>query len=197
MLLNDKQITAFALGLGMIKPFAPKHIRKTDEGHPVISYGLGSYGYDIRLSPKEFAIFRHQPGRIVDPKDFQPDSLETVELQEDSNGKYFIIPGNSYGLGVALECLDIPSNITVLCIGKSTYARAGIIANVTPGEAGWKGHLTLEFSNSSPADCKIYANEGVIQLLFLVGKPCETTYDSRESGGKYQNQTENITHSRV
>lgn len=220
MILNDKQITELAKD-GMIHPFCPELVQRVSMTgvpawdtsgatnfnpaaslHPeptikVLSYGLGSYGYDIRLSSLEFAIFRHIPGRVVDPKNFKSDSLENVPLQVDENGKYFIIPGNSYGLGVALEYLNIPDNITVLCIGKSTYARAGIIANVTPGEAGWKGHLTLEFSNSSPADCRIYAGEGVVQLLFLRGVKCSTTYQTRKLGGKYQNQTENITHSRV
>ena len=180
---------------GMIAPFESRLVRKVENNLPVISYGLSSFGYDIRLSPSEFRIFRHIPGTVVDPKNFNPDNLEATILQEDKNGHFFILPAHSYGLGVALEKLAIPNNITVLCIGKSTYARVGLIANLTPGEAGWRGHLTLEFSNSSSADCRIYANEGVVQLLFLEGNPCETSYQKRQ--GKYQDQPEKVIFSRV
>nr|WP_263013024.1 dCTP deaminase [Ancylothrix sp. D3o] len=178
----------------MIKPFEPRLVRKVD-GLPVISYGLSSFGYDIRLSPAEFRIFRHIPGTVVDPKNFNPDNLEPTKLYSDSNGSYFVLPAHSYGLGVALERLEIPENITVICIGKSTYARCGLIANLTPGEAAWRGHLTLEFSNSSSADCRIYANEGVVQLLFFEGEPCQTSYETRS--GKYQDQSEVVTLPRV
>ena len=178
----------------LITPFVPSLIREVD-GNSVISFGPSSFGYDIRLSMKEFKIFRHIPGTVIDPKNFNPKNLEDAELHGDENGDYFIIPAHSYGLGVAVEKLNIPSNISVLCIGKSTYARTGIIANLTPAEAGWKGHLTLEFSNSSSGDCRIYANEGVVQLLFLEGDRCDTSYQERE--GKYQNQSEEITLARV
>ena len=185
---------------GMISPFEPSLIRelKGDQAlpfRPVISYGLSSYGYDIRLSPAEFRIFRHIPGTVVDPKNFNPQNLEPTQLHTDANGSYFILPAHSYGLGVALERLQIPDNITVICIGKSTYARCGIIANLTPAEAAWRGHLTLEFSNSSSADCRIYANEGVVQLLFLEGEPCAISYEARQ--GKYQDQAEIVTLARV
>jgi dCTP deaminase len=106
-----------------------------------------------------------------------------------------VLPAHSYGLGVALERLEVPENVTVICIGKSTYARIGIIANLTPAEAGWRGHLTLEFSNSSSADCRIYANEGIVQLLFLEGVPCEVSYEKRR--GKYQDQSEQVTLARI
>jgi dCTP deaminase len=185
---------------GMISPFEPTLIReqKGDETlaiRPLISYGLSSYGYDIRLSPTEFRIFRHIPGTIVDPKNFNPQNLESTQLHIDASGSYFILPAHSYGLGVALERLQVPENITVVCIGKSTYARCGIIANLTPAEAAWRGHLTLEFSNSSSADCRIYANEGVVQLLFLEGEPCAISYEARQ--GKYQDQLEIVTLARV
>ena len=111
------------------------------------------------------------------------------------DGAYFILPAHSYGLGVALERMRVPANITVICLGKSTYARLGIIVNTTPAEASWEGHLTLEFSNSSGADCRIYANEGICQLLFFEGDPCETTYSDRK--GKYQDQAERVTLARV
>ena len=179
---------------GMITPFEPQLIRRVEKV-PVISYGLSSFGYDIRLSPLEFRIFRHIPGTVVDPKHFNPENLEQTLLHSDANGSYFILPAHSYGLGVALEKLEVPSNITVLCIGKSSYARVGLIANLTPAEASWRGHLTLEFSNSSSADCRIYANEGVVQLLFLEGEPCSVSYETRQ--GKYQDQPEAVTLVRV
>lgn len=193
MIQNDLWINEMA-SKGMISPFEPQLVRRLED-LPVISYGLSSFGYDIRLSPNEFRVFRHIPGTVVDPKHFNPDNLEPVELHHDENGSFFILPAHSYGLGVALERLDVPDNITVLCIGKSTYARCGIIANLTPAEAQWRGHLTLEFSNSSSADCRIYANEGVVQLLFLEGQPCAVSYDKRK--GKYQDQPEKVIFSRV
>jgi len=189
---------------GMISPFVSKLVRRIEKQNgliveasllPVLSYGLSSYGYDIRLSPKEFFIFQHIPGTVIDPKNFNQDNLRSVELHSDKNGDYFILPAHSYGLGVALEKLDLPSNITVICIGKSSYARCGVILNLTPAEAGWKGHLTLECSNSSSADCRIYAKEGIVQLLFFEGEPCEVSYSDRN--GKYQNQKEEVTLSRM
>lgn len=183
---------------GMIYPFEPSLVRLRDlypDATPVLSYGCSSYGYDLRLSPREFLVFRHVPGTVVDPKDFSPRNLESVPLHRDEHGQYFILPGHSYGLGVAMECLRIPANITCLFIGKSTYARCGVIANTTPGEAGWQGHLTLEFSNSSAADCRIYANEGVVQALFFEGAPCSVSYEDRS--GKYQNQPERVVAARI
>jgi len=193
MIKNDIWITSMA-EKGMITPFKSQLIRNV-ENLPVISYGLSSFGYDIRLSPNDFRIFRHIPGTVVDPKNFNPDNLESSKIHQDENGSFFILPAHSYGLGVALEKLEIPENISVLCIGKSSYARIGLIANLTPAEAGWRGHLTLEFSNSSSADCRIYANEGVVQLLFLEGEPCSVSYHTRQ--GKYQDQPEKVTLARV
>ncbi len=193
MILNDLQITQLA-GRGMIAPFFPRLIRRTSD-YPVLSYGLSSYGYDLRLSAREFKIFRHIPGTVVDPKKFNPRNLETTALHQDGHGEYFILPARSYGLGVAVERLSLPCDVSAMCVGKSTYARCGIIANLTPAEAGWKGHLTLEFSNSSEADCRIYANEGVVQMIFLQGEPCETTYKART--GKYQGQGQRITLPRI
>jgi dCTP deaminase len=199
MIKNDTWITQMA-SAGMIAPFEPNLIRQVQvEGNsslrPVISYGLSSYGYDIRLSAVDFRIFRHVPGTVIDPKNFSSKNLEASELHSDDNGSFFILPAHSYGLGVALERLEVPENVTVVCIGKSTYARTGVIANLTPAEAGWRGHLTLEFSNSSSADCRLYANEGVVQLLFLEGEPCAVSYEDRR--GKYQDQTESVTLARV
>ncbi|MEL6221143.1 MAG: dCTP deaminase [Cyanobacteria bacterium J06627_8] len=199
MIKNDAWIARMA-EQGMIIPFEPALVRKVDSGtvssmRPVISYGLSSYGYDLRLSPAEFRIFRHIPGKVVDPKNFNSDNLESTALHSDDSGEFFILPAHSYGLGVALERIELPNNITVICIGKSTYARCGIIANLTPAEAAWRGHLTLEFSNSSSADCRIYANEGIVQLLFLEGEPCQVSYETRR--GKYQDQPERVTLAKV
>jgi len=193
MLKNDKWIIDEAQK-GMIVPFEPQLVRHVDS-RKVISYGLSSYGYDLRLAPEDFRVFKHIPGTVVNPKKFNPENLEAVPLQTDEDGSFFIIPANSYALGVSLERLKIPTNITVLCIGKSTMARCGIIANITPAEASWEGYLTLEFSNASSADCRIYANEGVLQLLFLEGEPCQTTYADRF--GKYQNQPQVVTLAKV
>lgn len=191
--LSDIEISRLAQE-GLITPYVGSSVRELVDNFKtrrVISFGSSSYGYDLRLSPKEFLIFRHIPGTVVDPKAFNPNNLEPAPLHRDAHGEFFILPGNSYGLGVALEYLDLPPDITALFIGKSTYARCGVIANLTPGEAGWRGHLTLEFSNSSAADVRMYANEGVVQALFFRGAPCATSYADRS--GKYQDQPESIT----
>ena len=197
MLKNDLWINQKA-SEGMIKPFQSnlvRHLEPDNKQKPVLSYGCSSYGYDLRLSSKEFLIFRHIPGTVMNPKKFNPNNLEKSVLHHDNDGDFFILPAHSYGLGVALEKMKVPENITVICIGKSTYARLGIIVNTTPAEAGWEGHLTLEFSNSSGADCRIYAEEGICQLLFFEGDPCSTTYKDRK--GKYQNQPERVTLAKI
>lgn len=200
VLLNDIEIARLAAE-GMISPFLDHLVRQVEEERSwqegtrtvsakgvrrVLSYGASSYGYDLRLSPGEFKIFRHVPGTVVDPKAFTSANLEAVELHADSHGEYFVLPAHSYGLGVALERLELPGDVTALFIGKSSYARCGVVANLTPGEAGWRGHLTLEFSNSSGADVRLYANEGIVQALFFRGDPCGTSYEDRS--GKYQDQ---------
>jgi dCTP deaminase len=203
MIKNDRWIREQAAA-GMIAPFQPQLVRIVNKPQslqepwdirPVLSYGTSSYGYDLRLSPKEFLIFRHVPGTVMNPKRFNPNNLEPTPLHHDEDGDYFILPAHSYGLGVALERLRVPPMITVICLGKSTYARLGVILNMTPAEAAWEGHLTLEFSNSSGADCRVYAGEGVCQLLFFEGEPCETTYSDR--AGKYQGQPESVVTSRI
>lgn len=198
-LLNDIEISRLAQA-GMINPYLGSLVRELDSDHwrpsrRAISFGASSYGYDLRLSPREFLIFRHVPGTVVDPKAFNPANLEPTPLHHTPEGDFFILPGHSYGLGVALEHLDIPPDITAQFIGKSTYARCGVIANLTPGEAGWRGHLTLEFSNSSAADVRVYANEGIVQALFFRGEPCSTSYADRL--GKYQDQPESVTLARA
>lgn len=196
MLKNDRWIIHQAKNHGMIEPFSPSMVRfEPGLEQSVLSYGTGSYGYDIRLSSKDFKIFRHVPGTVVNPKRFNRSNLQEITLNFDEDGEFFVLPGHSYGLGVAVEKIRVPPNVTVVCLGKSTYARLGVIVNTTPAEAGWIGHLTLEFSNSSSADCRLYANEGICQLLFFEGEDCQVTYDQRN--GKYQNQPESVIVARV
>ena len=174
--LSDKNIRKLAIEEGMISPFEDKQVR---EGK--ISYGLSSYGYDARVS-EEFKIFTNVNSEIVDPKNFKSTNFVT------QNGTECIIPPNSFALARTVEKFKIPKDILVICLGKSTYARCGIIVNVTPLEPGWEGYVTLEFSNTTPLPAKIYANEGVAQFIFLKGmeKP-EVTYADRK--GKYMGQT--------
>ncbi len=175
MILSDKWIREQAKN-GMIEPFVESQKR---DG--IISYGLSSYGYDARCST-EFKIFTNVNNAIVDPKNFSPSSF--VDRETD----VCIIPPNSFVLARTVEYFRIPRDVLVICLGKSTYARCGIIVNVTPIEPEWEGHVTLEFSNTTPLPAKIYANEGVCQFLFFKGdQPCEVSY--RDRAGKYMNQT--------
>ena len=174
--LSDKNIRKLAIENDMISPFEDKQVR---EGK--ISYGLSSYGYDARVS-EEFKIFTNVNSEIVDPKNFKSTNFVT------KNGTECIIPPNSFALARTVEKFKIPKDILVICLGKSTYARCGIIVNVTPLEPGWEGYVTLEFSNTTPLPAKIYANEGVAQFIFLKGKETpEVTYADRK--GKYMGQT--------
>ena len=174
-ILADHQIRDLAVNHGMIEPFVEKQTR---EG--VISYGLSSYGYDSRCSD-EFMIFTNVDNAIVDPKDFSQQSF--VERKTD----VCVIPPNSFVLTRTVEYFKIPEDVLVVCLGKSTYARCGLIVNVTPLEPGWEGHVTLEISNTTPLPAKVYANEGVAQFLFFKGSaPCEVSYSSRS--GKYMGQ---------
>lgn len=164
----------------MIEPFEPGQVREGADGRS-ISYGTSSYGYDVRCS-NEFKIFTNINSAIVDPKQFDASSF--VDVQQD----VCIIPPNSFALARTVEYFRIPRDVLVICLGKSTYARCGIIVNVTPLEPEWEGHVTLEFSNTTPLPAKIYANEGVAQMLFIgADDVCETSY--RDRGGKYQGQT--------
>jgi dCTP deaminase len=173
--MSDRWIRHMALEHGMIEPFEEAQRR---EG--VISYGLSSYGYDARVSD-EFKIFTNIDSAVIDPKNFSPASFV------DRQNKVCIIPPNSFALGHTVEYFRIPRDILVICLGKSTYARCGIIVNVTPLEPEWEGHVTLEFSNTTPLPAKIYANEGVAQMLFFESdEVCATSYKDR--GGKYQGQ---------
>ena len=176
---SDKWIRKMAVEQGMITPFEPKQVRHR-ENEKIVSHGTSSYGYDIRCS-REFKIFTNINSAVVDPKNFAPESF--VDVTSD----ICIIPPNSFALARSVEYFKIPRNVLVICLGKSTYARCGIIVNVTPLEPEWEGHITLEFSNTTPLPAKIYAQEGVAQLLFLESdESCETSYKDR--GGKYQGQ---------
>jgi dCTP deaminase len=175
-ILADHQIRLLAKNENMIDPFVEKQTR---EG--VISYGLSSYGYDARCAD-EFMIFTNIDNAIVDPKNFSPDSF--VRRKTD----VCVIPPNSFVLARTMEYFRIPRDTLVVCLGKSTYARCGVIVNVTPLEPGWEGHVTLEFSNTTPLPAKVYAGEGVAQFLFFKGSaPCEVSYADRK--GKYMGQT--------
>lgn len=174
-ILPDTWIREQSLRHGMIEPFVEKQVRQG-----VISYGVSSYGYDARVAP-EFKIFTNVNNAIVDPKSFSETSF--VEKETD----ICIIPPNSFVLARTVEYFRIPRDVLVICLGKSTYARCGIIVNVTPLEPEWEGHVTLEFSNTTPLPAKIYANEGVCQFLFLKGtSDCEVSYADRQ--GKYMGQ---------
>ncbi|MDQ7050448.1 MAG: dCTP deaminase [Enterobacterales bacterium] len=165
---------------GMIEPYEPGQVRQSN-GQKIISYGTSSYGYDVRCS-NEFKIFTNVHSAVVDPKNFDDKSF--VNITSD----VCIIPPNSFALARTVEYFRIPRNILTVCLGKSTYARCGIIVNVTPLEPEWEGHVTLEFSNTTPLPAKIYANEGVAQMLFFESdEVCETSYADR--AGKYQGQT--------
>ena len=174
-ILSDRWIRRMAKEKGMIEPFVDSQKR---DG--IISYGLSSYGYDARVG-SDFKIFTNVDSAVIDPKDFAPTSFV------DRTGDTCIIPPNSFALARTIEYFRIPRDVLVICVGKSTYARCGIIVNVTPLEPEWEGHVTLEFSNTTPLPAKIYANEGACQFLFLQGnEPCETSY--RDKAGKYQGQ---------
>ena len=163
----------------MIDPFVPEQVREVD-GKPIISYGTSSFGYDIRVS-NEFRIFTNVYGSVVDPKAF--DARGLVEIHDD----VCLIPPNSFALAVSVEKFRIPRNVLTVCVGKSTYARCGIIVNVTPFEPGWEGNAVLEISNTTPLPAKVYAGEGLAQVLFFESDtPCKVSYADRT--GKYQNQ---------
>ena len=172
---SDRWIRRMAAEHGMIVPFEEKQVR---DG--VISYGLSSYGYDIRIGD-EFKIFTNIRSTVVDPKDFSPDSFV------DFRGPVCVIPPNSFALAKTVEYFKIPRDVLTICVGKSTYARCGIITNVTPFEPEWEGFVTLEISNTTPLPAKIYSGEGICQLLFLeADEVCEVSY--ADKSGKYQHQ---------
>ncbi|MDR1615253.1 MAG: dCTP deaminase [Campylobacteraceae bacterium] len=171
----DKWIREKSLKEEMIKPFESGQI-----GSNVVSYGVSSYGYDIRVG-REFKIFTNVNSTVVDPKNFEDKNIIDFE------GDVCIVPPNSFALARTIEYFKIPKNVLAICLGKSTYARCGIIVNVTPFEPEFEGHITIEISNTTPLPAKIYANEGIAQVLFFEGDtPCEVTY--KDKAGKYQGQ---------
>jgi dCTP deaminase len=182
---SDKWIRRMVDSHGMIDPFEPGQIRQREvdgRTQKIISYGTSSYGYDIRCAP-EFKVFTNIHSTVVDPKNFDEKSFV------DFSGDSCIIPPNSFALARTMEYFRIPRNVLTICLGKSTYARCGIIVNVTPFEPEWEGYVTLEFSNTTPLPAKIYAGEGCAQVLFFESSAddvCETSYKDR--GGKYQGQ---------
>ena len=172
---NDRWIIEMAREHGMIEPFETSQVRQG-----VISYGVSSYGYDMRVA-REFRIFTNVLNSIVDPKEFDPKSF--VEFE----GDVCIVPPNSFALARSVEYFRIPRDVVTLCVGKSTYARCGIITNVTPFEPEWEGYVTLEISNTTPLPAKVYANEGISQVLFFQSdEECEVSYADKQ--GKYQRQ---------
>ena len=179
---SDRWIRRMAQENRMIEPFEPEQIKEVN-GQRVVSFGTSSYGYDIRCSD-EFKIFTNINSTIVDPKQFDSGSFV------DFKGDVCIIPPNSFALARTVEYFRIPRDVLTICLGKSTYARCGIIVNETPFEPEWEGYVTLEFSNTTPLPAKIYANEGIAQVVFFQSAPddvCETSY--RDRGGKYQKQS--------
>jgi dCTP deaminase len=176
---SDRWIREMATKHRMIEPFEPGQVRQSGGGK-IVSYGVSSYGYDVRCAD-EFKIFTNVNSTIIDPKAFDARSFV------DFKGPTCVIPPNSFALARTVEYFRIPRQVLTICLGKSTYARCGIIVNVTPLEPEWEGHVTLEFSNTTPLPAKIYANEGVAQMLFLESdEVCETSYKDR--GGKYMGQ---------
>lgn len=177
-LKSDNWIKEMSLKYRMIEPFADKQVKKG-----IVSYGVSSYGYDIRVG-NEFMIFTNIGATLVDPKCF--DERNVVEIRTEENG-FCLVPPNSFALARTVEYFKMPRNVLAICLGKSTYARCGIIVNVTPFEPEFEGHITIEISNTTPLPAKIYANEGIAQVLFFEGdEPCEVSYKDR--GGKYQKQ---------
>jgi dCTP deaminase len=177
---SDKWIRRMAEEHGMIEPYEPGQVRQAADGSKIVSYGTSSYGYDIRCAP-EFKVFTNIYSTVVDPKNFDERSFV------DINADVCVIPPNSFALARTMEYFRIPRNVLTICLGKSTYARCGIIVNVTPFEPEWEGYVTLEFSNTTPLPAKIYAGEGCAQVLFFESdEVCETSYKDR--GGKYQGQ---------
>ena len=176
---SDHWIRRMAIEQQMIEPFEPGQIR-SNGGEPIVSFGTSSYGYDVRCAA-EFKVFTNIDSAVVDPKKFDSNSFV------DKHGDVCIIPPNSFALARTVEYFRIPRNVLTICLGKSTYARCGIIVNVTPLEPEWEGHVTLEFSNTTPLPAKIYANEGVAQMLFFESdEECDVSYKDRH--GKYQGQ---------
>ncbi|CSB09857.1 TPA: dCTP deaminase [Vibrio cholerae] len=206
-ILNDLEIRDLAVNEGLISPFMPRLVREAksstawDDGtqihrdrHKIISYGQSSFGYDAQLA-EDVELLTNVHGGVIDP--MKPNALHYTKaiIHEKNDGsRYFILPPNGYALGHTVEYFKLPRNITAITIGKSTYARSGILINTTPAEAGWEGQLVVEIANLTPLPAMVYINQGITQFLFFRGEQCETSYGDR--GGKYQGQT-GVTKSKV
>ncbi len=189
---SDRWILRMCREHNMITPFEEKLVREID-GRRIISAGVSSYGYDLRLAADGFRVFSPIVSAEIDPKNFDENSLIEAPLRRSDDGSsYWLLPPLSYALGVTVETFNMPRNVIGLCMGKSTYARSGLIVNTTPLEPGWRGRLVLEFSNSADLPVRIYANEGVAQVTFFESdEECEVSYADRS--GKYQDQTGLVT----
>ena len=192
---SDRWIRQMAEEHKLIDPFNPTLVRET-EGRRIISAGASSYGYDMRLADDGFRVFSPIHGREIDPKRFDEESLVEPPLRTTEDGsRYYLMPPHSYALGVTVETFRMPRNVTGICMGKSTYARAGLLVNTTPLEAGWQGRLVIELGNLADLPIRVYVNEGIGQVLFFQSDDdCDVSYQDR--GGKYQGQT-GLTYSRL
>ena len=192
---SDLWIRRMAQEAQLIQPFNSKLVREVD-GRRIISAGASSYGYDMRLADDGFRVFSPIHGREIDPKKFDEDSLVEPPLRTTEDGsRYYLMPPHSYALGVTVETFRMPRNVTAICMGKSTYARAGLIVNTTPLEAGWTGRLVIELGNLADLPLRVYVNEGIGQVIFFESdEDCDVSYEDR--GGKYQGQT-GLTYSRL
>lgn len=195
MILNDHEIRRLSSSLDsppMIEPFHPRQLRSASgSGVPAISYGTSSFGYDLQLSPTGLKVFSVIEGEIIDPKNFNESVPFPLSVLGDGTGTYYLVPPRAYALGVTVETFNIPRDIVAICLGKSTYARSGLIINTTPLEPGWRGRLVLEFFNPTSSFLKVYANEGIAQVIFLRGEEPEVSYADRS--GKYQDQKGIVT----
>jgi dCTP deaminase len=192
---SDRWIRRMAEDAQLIQPFSEQLVREV-QGRRIISAGASSYGYDMRLADDGFRVFSPIHGREIDPKHFDEDSLVEVPLRTSEDGsQYYLMPPHSYALGVTVETFRMPRNVTAICMGKSTYARAGLIVNTTPLEAGWQGRLVIELGNLADLPLRVYVNEGIGQVIFFESdEDCSVSYEDR--GGKYQGQT-GLTYSRL
>lgn len=192
---SDLWIRRAATEQSLITPFEPTLVRNVD-GRRIISSGCSSYGYDMRLADDGFRVFSPVHGREIDPKKFDEESLVEPPVRAiDDGSRYYLMPPHSYALGVSVETFQMPRNVTGVCLGKSTYARAGLLVNTTPLEAGWRGRLVIELGNLANLPIRVYVNEGIGQVLFFESdEDCSVSYEDR--GGKYQGQT-GLTYSRL
>jgi dCTP deaminase len=189
VILNDVQIQSLVLTQGMIDPFVEEQVRSFDMNSlcvaptKLVSFGLSSFGYDFRVGC-DFKVFSNAHGSVVDPKAFDPKAMVDVHV---GMFEALTLPAHGFALGTTLETVRMPRDVMAICLGKSTYARCGVVLHCTPLEPGWRGQVTIEISNTTPLPVKVYAGEGIMQVVFMRGEPCAVSYEDR--GGKYQDQT--------